>query len=172
MSARRAAALLLAVLAAAAALVGGPGGGSAASPVAGAPCQLRGSGELARPDDRCTPGTFDVIPLRPSRPGERAVCEHKARPRLAAAERLRIARQYGYAHWMGRDGELDHRVPFFLGGRTEEDNLWPERGAIPNRKDGVEHAVYERVCSAGTMTVGAARAAFLGDWTKYDDGRG
>lgn len=167
MSARRAAALLMAVLAALAALVGGSGGGGSGA-AAGAPCRVQGAGGMARPDDRCTPGTFDVIPLRPSRPGERAVCEHKARPTIDAAEKARIVRQYGYARWTGRDGELDHRVPFFLGGRTEEDNLWPERGAIPNQKDGVERAVYERVCS-GSMTVGEARAVFLGDWTRWRD---
>jgi hypothetical protein len=47
-----------------------------------------------------------------------------------------------------------------------EDNLWPEAGAIPNAKDAVERRVWERVCVAGSMSVGKARAVFLGDWTK------
>jgi hypothetical protein len=159
--------MALVVVALVAALAGFLGGSRGAAPTAaGARCHISGSGDLTRPDDKCTPGAFDAIPLRPSRPGERAVCEHKARPSIAAAEKRRIARQYGYRSWTGRDGELDHRVPFFLGGRTVEDNLWPERGSIPNAKDRVERAVYERVCVSGTMTAATGRAVFLGDWTK------
>jgi hypothetical protein len=155
---RRVAAMLLALLAAAAGLVGGRGAGGHAPPVGGR-CHVGGSGDLIRPDDRCTPGTFDAL-------SRAAACRHKERPSLPVAERRRIARRYGYGSWSGRDGELDHRVPFFLGGRTEAGNLWPEAGRIPNRKDRLERAVYERVCVAGSMTVAEARAVFLGDWTR------
>jgi hypothetical protein len=150
MTGRRTTALLV-LLAAPAALVGGGVAGPAQA------CHVAGSGELTRPDDRCTPGTFDDI-------SRAAVCEHKERPPLPAAEKTRIVRQYGFQRWSGRDGELDHRVPFFLGGRTEEDNLWPQRGRIPNAKDRVERDVYERVCVDGTTTVDAARRVFMGDW--------
>lgn len=128
-----------------------------------AACRVGGSGDLLRPDDGCTPGTFDRL-------SRAEACRHKERPSLPAAERRRIVRQYGFRSWSGRDGELDHRVPFFLGGRTEEDNLWPERGSIPNRKDAVERAVYELLCADGSMTVEEARGVFLGDWTRYGKG--
>jgi hypothetical protein len=157
MSARALAAVLIAVLAALGAAVGGGGSGGAAP--AGGRCHAAGAGALIRPDDGCTPGTFDAL-------SRAAACVHKTRPSLPAAERRRIARQYGYRSWSGRDGELDHRVPFFLGGRTEEDNLWPEPGAIPNAKDRVERDVYERVCVRGSMTVDEGRRVFLGDWTR------
>lgn len=124
----------------------------------GAACRVQGSGDLVRPDDGCTPGAFDRL-------SRAAVCRHKQRPSLPVTERLRILREYGVPAWSGRDGELDHRVPFFLGGKTTEDNLWPERGEIPNEKDRVENEVRRRVCK-GSMTVAQARAVFLGDWTK------
>lgn len=123
------------------------------------PCRVQGSGDLVRPDDRCTPGAFDWL-------SRAEVCRHKQRLAPPEAERQRILSQYGFRSWSGRDGELDHRVPFFLGGRTVEDNLWPERGRIPNAKDRVERAVWRRVCVTGSMTVDEARAVFLGDWTR------
>jgi hypothetical protein len=92
-------------------------------------------------------------------------CRHKQRPSLSAATKRRIVRQYGYVSWTGRNGEIDHRVPFFLGGTTTEDNLWPEAGGIPNTKDQLEFKVHALVCEAGTMTVREAREVFLGDWT-------
>jgi hypothetical protein len=152
-----------AVAAFCAAVIGSlPLGHGAAQPAiqsANAVCRIQGSGDLVRPDDRCTPGAFDQL-------SKAAVCRHKQRPSLPDAERRRILSQYGFRSWTGRDGELDHRVPFFMGGRTVEDNLWPEAGAIPNEKDKLERRVWERVCVDGTMTVGEGRAVFLGDWTK------
>jgi hypothetical protein len=135
-------------------------GPEARSQPAGARCHMTGSGGLVRPDDRCTPGEYVVLTRV-------QVCRHKQRPSLSVDVKGRIVRRYGYRRWSGHDGELDHRVPFFLGGATTEDNLWPEPGAIPNRKDRVERLVYERVCSAGSMTVAQARLVFLGDWTKF-----
>jgi hypothetical protein len=129
-----------------------------AAPSGNGSCHVAGAGGFLRPDDRCTPGTFDEL-------SRAEACRHKQRLSLPAAEKRRIARQYGFSRWSGRDGELDHRVPFFLGGRTEEDNLWPEAGSIPNVKDRLEFAVHARVCDAGSMTVGKARNVFLGDWT-------
>lgn len=161
MRARALAALLVALLAALGAVTRGDSGGSAgAKQPAGARCHIVGSGDLIRPDDRCTPGEYLMLTREEA-------CRHKDRPSLPAAEKRRIISQYGYRSWAGRNGELDHRVPFFLGGATTEDNLWPETGPIPNRKDRVEMMVYERVCSAGSMTVRQGREVFLGDWTRY-----
>lgn len=135
----------------------GPLASRSSAPASGAPCRIKGSGDFIRPDDRCTPGTFDVL-------SKAQACVHKERPSLSATEKRRIFRQYGFSRWTGRDGEIDHRVPFFLGGRTEEDNLWPEQGGIPNTKDKLEFEIHDRVCDQGTMTVAAARAIFRGDW--------
>lgn len=149
--------VLLAIVMAVGAATGPQERGSAAGPFAS--CHVKGSGRFVRPDDRCTPGTFDAL-------SREQACRHKQRPSLSAAEKRRITRQYGFGRWSGRRGELDHRVPFFLGGRTEEDNLWPQRGRRPNTKDRLEFAVHARVCDAGSMTVEQARSVFLGDWTE------
>jgi hypothetical protein len=84
---------------------------------------------------------------------------------LPDATRTRILRDYGVPHWTGHDGELDHLVPFFAGGRTNAQNVWPEPGGIPNAKDRLELYVYDRVCHDRTMTPRYARRLFApGDW--------
>jgi hypothetical protein len=133
------------------------GASPASSP--NAPCHIGGSGDFIRPDNFCTPGTFDRL-------SRSQACVHKERPSLSATAKRRIFRQYGFSSWTGRNGEIDHRIPFFLGGRTERLNLWPEAGTIPNTKDKLEFEVYDRVCDQGTMTVAQAVVVFRGDWTK------
>lgn len=132
--------------------------GASSAPSPNAPCHIRGSGDFIRPDNFCTPGTFDRL-------SRSQVCIHKERPSLSAAEKRRIFQQYGFSSWTGSNGEIDHRVPFFLGGRTGEDNLWPQPGKRPNAKDLVESRVYRNVCTKGTMSVEQAVAAFQRDWT-------
>ncbi len=111
--------------------------------------------QLHRPDNDCTPGSRQ--PLTRTR-----VCKSKDRPDLPDSERRFILRSYGVPRWTGDDGELDHRIPFFRGGRTNRRNVWPERGAIPNRKDALERLAYERVCH-GHMNVRVAVRWFRRD---------
>jgi hypothetical protein len=125
--------------------------------LATAACHITGAAPYLRPDNQCTPGDYDRLPIT-------QVCTSKDRPSLPAADRRRILARYGLATWSGADGELDHRVPFFLGGRTNVANIWPERGPIPNVKDRLEFYVYRRVCADHTMRVRTARLIFLGDW--------
>lgn len=125
-----------------------------------AACTVLGHGAFTRPDPDCTPGAADVLTRH-------EVCTPKDRPTLRAAERRTILARYGLASWTGADGELDHRIPAFLGGRTDAANIWPERGAIPNRKDRLEFRVYRRVCFRDpyALRVSTARRIFYGDWT-------
>src|SRR6186997_710708 len=102
-------------------------------------CHTLGAAPMVAPDNGCTPGAYDRITLTQA-------CVSKARPALPAADRRRILARYGVPNWTGADGELDHRQPFFLGGRTNVANIWPERGTIPNPKDKLEAYVYRRVC--------------------------
>src|SRR3954466_1854088 len=96
-----------------------------------ATCAVLGSGAFTAPDNRCTPGAY--------RPLSRAqVCRHNERPSLPSAAPRRILTEYGVPPWSGRAGELDHHKPFFVGALTTEDNIWRERGRIPNRKDRLE----------------------------------
>jgi hypothetical protein len=114
---------------------------------------------LPGPDGDCTPGANAHLTRA-------QVCTHKDRPGLPAATRREILAEYGVGGWSGKDGELDHRVPFALGGRTTENNIWPEPGGIPNAKDKLEFAVYRRVCDDRDMTVKAAVRVFKRDWRR------
>lgn len=124
-------------------------------------CTLAGSAPFTVPDNGCTPGAYAAI-RKPQ------VCTPRDRSSLPAEDRRVILRQYDEVGWSGRDGELDHRVPFFLGGLTVEDNVWPERGDIPNPKDRLEFYIYRRVCKSDPrpMRVSTARKIFLRDWRR------
>jgi hypothetical protein len=60
--------------------------------------------------------------------------------------------------------EYDHFVPLELGGATNDRrNLWPEPGASPNPKDGVEDELKQKVCD-GVMTLVNAQRAIVANW--------
>lgn len=151
--------LLLAILAIAAASAFAAAGAQAAT------CHVSRWHHLPGPDNAwdCTPGAFASLTRAEA-------CKSKDRPTLHAADRREVLREYGVPGWSGADGELDHRVPFFLGGLTTPANIWPERGPIPNAKDRLEAlgkgSVYDRVCRGRPhwMRVRTARRIFLGDW--------
>lgn len=125
-------------------------------------CHVHGHGAFTLPDNsaRCTPGAFVKLTRR-------QVCTPKDRPSTPAAVRREVLGEYGVPNFTGASGEIDHRVPFFLGGLTVAANLWPERGSIPNPKDALENAVRRRVCLGDPvrMRVRTARRIFLGEWT-------
>jgi len=131
--------------------------GVARAQTPGPRCHVNGSGAFTAPDNACTPGAYRVL-------SRSAVCTPKDRPGLSAADRREVLSGYGVPGWSGKSGELDHRVPVFLGGLTVEDNIWPERGSIPNRKDALEVLVRRRVCVDRTMRVRTAVRLFLADW--------
>lgn len=125
-------------------------------------CHVNIERGLPGPDNalRCTPGAFRRLTRAD-------VCDgDSSRATLRAADRREVVGEYGVPGWSGRDGELDHRVPVFLGGRTVPANIWPEPGSIPNAKDRVEFRVYRRVCFSdpAPMRVRTARRIFLADW--------
>jgi hypothetical protein len=120
-------------------------------------CHVAGTAPFLRPDGDCTPGAH--AKLTPAQ-----VCVHKRRPSLRAAEKRSILASYDVPGFANDDGELDHRVPFFLGGTTDRRNIWPEAGARPNPKDDLEQYVRQRVCVDGTMRVRTARGIFRSDW--------
>jgi hypothetical protein len=118
----------------------------------------RGSRYTA-PSASCTPGAHEQLT-------HAEVCASKARPSLSAADRRAILHRYGLTSWSGSDGELDHRVPLFMGGMTDARNVWPQRGPIPNPKDRLENYVRGRVCFRRPypMTLRSAYAVFAGNW--------
>jgi len=134
---------------------------SATATAGAATCTVGIGKGLPAPDSAagCTPGDYLVLT-------KTQVCTHKQRPATPASVRREVLDLYGVPGWSGSDGEIDHRLPFFLGGRTDRANLWPERGTIPNEKDRLEDYVRRRVCLAEptAMRVSTARTLFLGDW--------
>lgn len=65
----------------------------------------------------------------------RQACTPRLHPRepVSTALRREIITSYGYDRTKFR-GEIDHRVPVFLLGHSNRQNLWPETAAIPNPK--------------------------------------
>lgn len=124
-------------------------------------CVVRYVRDQPAPDNApdCTPGESDHF-------GHRKACDGTDRSSLTAAERRDILARYGVPGWTGADGELDHRIPLFLGGHTDRRNVWPEPGGIPNDKDALEYRVYRMVCFGDPhhLRVKTARRIFLGDW--------
>lgn len=111
------------------------------------------------PDNVCTPGAYERLSVA-------QVCATKTRPSLRVTVRRRVLGNYGVPGWSGANGEIDHRVPLFLGGLTTAGNLWPEPGPVPNEKDRLEFRVYRRVCfrDPRPMRVRTAIRLFLADW--------
>jgi hypothetical protein len=108
----------------------------------------------------CTPGRYALLTRAQA-------CTSKDRPSLSAADRRAIVAKYGVPAWSGRDGELDHMVPFWAGGKTNAANVWPEPGTIPNLKDRLENYTYRAVCVDRTMSLQQVRRVFRGDWRVY-----
>jgi hypothetical protein len=59
--------------------------------------------------------------------------------------------------------EVDHLIPLELGGDNSDKNLWPERGSIPNPKDGLENELHNLVCT-GELSTSAAQHAIASNW--------
>jgi hypothetical protein len=123
-------------------------------------CHVTGAAPMLAPDNSlaCTPGSYQTLT-------DVQVCTSKIHPYMPASVRRDILSRYRVPAWTGQDGELDHRVPLFLGGNTNRRNLWPEAGSIPNAKDKLEVYVYGRVCRDRSMRVRTAVRMFLGNWT-------
>lgn len=155
--------------------VGGVSGvPSTARPVAVAPApESRPSQCHARrgplPDPTCTPGvlnpdiTRDTIATTICRPGWTAT----VRPPTSYTNDLKVRQidQYGYLDQALGHYEEDHLVPLSLGGSPSDPrNLWPEPGASPNAKDGVEADLQGAVCTH-RVSLASAQQAIATDWT-------
>jgi hypothetical protein len=129
---------------------------------AAAACHTGGAAPLVLPDSRCTPGSRVALT-------KAQACTPTDRPTTPASVRREVLTQYGVPGWSGRNGEIDHRVPWFLTHDSSENNLWPEPGAIPNPKDRLEGYVYLRVChgSPRPMRTATARRIFRGNWVRW-----
>jgi hypothetical protein len=128
-----------------------------------ASCHTVGHAPFTAPDNAlaCTPGSTVHLTWQQA-------CTPTDRSTTPVAVRRKVLAEYGVPNWTGADGEIDHRVPWFLSHDSSAGNLWPERGpATNNPKDALEGYVWRRVCVKRTMRVRTARREFLGDWRAY-----
>ncbi len=131
-------------------------------------CHAIGSGLYERPDPSCTPGALN--PAVTQATIHRTICvdgwTDTVRPpeSITEPEKEASLAAYGETGSLG-EYEYDHFVPLELGGATNDPrNLWPEPGASPNPKDGVEDALRREVC-AGQLTLAEAQHEIAADWT-------
>lgn len=132
-------------------------------------CHATGSGRLARPDRRCTPGALNPA-VRQSTIA-RTICQagwtSKVRPPVSVSETEKFASMAAYGdHRSAGHYEYDHLVPLELGGATNDRrNLWPEPGASPNAKDTVENTLRRQVCD-GKLKLARAQQLIATNWVK------
>lgn len=114
------------------------------------------------PDHHATPGkTMSHAP-----PATFCHSGYTSRVRdVSYSVRREVFAEYGIAYSKHRHYEVDHLIPLELGGSNGIHNLWPERGRIPNAKDGVENQLHDLVCQR-RLSVHKARHAIASDWVK------
>ena len=139
------------------------------TPVVPAHCVAR----VALPDPSCTPGAVYTLVAQANI--HQTICVKgwtaTIRPPLSYTEPLkrRLMVSYGHPTASLRGYELDHLIPLELGGDpTSVDNLWPESGASPNRKDTVESVGREAVCrKTNPLPLATAQVAIARDWQAF-----
>jgi hypothetical protein len=130
-------------------------------------CHARGVGEFSMPDPHCTPGAID--PAVTQRNLSATICHagysESVRPPESITEPEKRASLLAYGDRQPlHDYEYDHLVSLELGGaRNDPRNLWPEPGASPNPKDGLENHLHAQVC-AGRMTLATAQLTIARHW--------
>lgn len=124
-----------------------------------------------RADRRCTPGATNLVVTQGSIRQTICVPGWTASIRPPASYTTALKRrqmpEYGLTGPLS-SVEEDHLIPLSSGGSpTDPGNLWPEPRSGPRSaaaKDKMELANWEAVCS-GRMTLAAAQAQILADWT-------
>jgi hypothetical protein len=130
-------------------------------------CHLRGRGEFALPDPRCTPGAIDatVTPQTIDATICRSGYTKTVRPPESVTRKEKRTSMAAYSEvGSARDYEYDHLIALELGGaRNDPRNLWPEPGPSPNAKDALERRLHALVC-AGALRLDVAQRAIASDW--------
>jgi hypothetical protein len=82
---------------------------------------------------------------------------------VSDSERYQVFAEYHVPYANHAAYEVDHLIPLELGGDNSIRNLWPERGSIPNAKDGLENELHNLVCE-GRLSTATAQHAIATDW--------
>jgi hypothetical protein len=77
--------------------------------------------------------------------------------------RQQVFAEYHISYASHASYEVDHLIPLELGGDNSLENLWPEKGSIPNPKDGLENQLHNMVCQ-GELSTSTAQHAIATDW--------
>jgi len=132
-------------------------------------CHARGLGLFTQPDPTCTPGALN--PAVTQATIDSTICRSgytkTIRPKesITNKEKLASMASYGYAG-SPRPFEYDHLISLELGGAANDPrNLWPERGASPNPKDGLEDRLHAQVCKH-TITLVRAQHEIARRWVQ------
>lgn len=136
-------------------------------------CHMRGKGETALPDPKCTPGATN--PAVTTATLSQTICmpgwTKTVRPPESVTSKEKEASMLAY----GLEGpksayEYDHLIPLELGGATNSaKNLWPEpntpgaTGFYRNPKDKLENALKHAVCS-GWLSLRTAQRLIASNW--------
>jgi hypothetical protein len=133
-------------------------------------CHVRGGGLDVLPDPTCTPGATN--PGVTQSDIDRTICAsgwtETIRPPESYTEPLKLQQMAAYGE-TGPVGsyEEDHLISLELGGSpTDPRNLWPEPGASPNPKDGVEDAARRAVCDR-QISLAAAQHDIATNWIAF-----
>lgn len=128
-------------------------------------CALRG----ALPDPACTPGSIFEDATR------KVICVsgYTAEVRdVPESVKNEVYAEYGIAHHVRGQYEVDHLVPLEGGGSNSIANLFPQPAAPSGGgegfhvKDHVENVMHERVCD-GSLALRPAQRAIARDWTAF-----
>lgn len=116
----------------------------------------------ALPVSSLTPGAAQMVSTE-------SMCVPFARPapRIPAAMRQQVLRDYGMEHVPEDEYELDYLITPELGGLTDRRNLWPEPYGLQSwnahAKDALEHLLPRLVCS-GRIDLATAQREISTDW--------
>jgi hypothetical protein len=122
------------------------------------------------PDPSCTPGALN--PAVTQATIYKTICvsgwTDAVRPPEGITEQEKAASMAAYGDTGSMEGyEYDHFVPLELGGATNDArNLWPEPGASPNPKDGVEDSLRQAVCD-GRISLARAQREIVRNWSSH-----
>lgn len=136
-------------------------------PAAGS-CHRSGTATEPTPDPHCTPGATNpaVTPITIMQTICKSGWTSTIRPPTSYTNRLKQQQiaAYGYTDTDPQHYEEDHLISLELGGAPSDPrNLWPEPGASPNRKDKIENAAHDAVCSH-RMSLADVQHQIATDW--------
>lgn len=114
-------------------------------------------------DTQCTPG--DILPNAT----KEQICKSgyaSSVRNVPTSVKNKVYAEYGIAHHIAGQYEVDHLVSLELGGSNDISNLWPEAASPKpgfHEKDKVENYLHDQVCS-GAVSLQQAQIEIATNW--------